>query len=109
MNLTNDAKKLLYLMYKEYKKRRKSGIGRAEARNFDSSATIRESLSPDETIEDIDDMLKELFNAGYVNGLWADDVCYAALTLTNQAVQELEQAPAKTLESAASFLANFIP
>ena len=96
-------------MYKEYKKRRKSGIGRAEARNFDSGAAVRESLSPDETIEDVDDALKELFRAGYVNGRWADNICYAMLTLTNQAVEELEQAPVKTLESAVSFLANFKP
>ena len=109
MNLTKDAKKLLCLMYKEYKKRRKSGIGRSEARNFDSGAAVRESLSPDETIENIDDALQELFRAGYVNGRWADDICYAMLTLTNQAVEELEQLPAKRLESAVSFLGNFRP
>lgn len=109
MNLTKDAKKPLYLMYKEYKTRRKNGIGRIEARNFDSSAAIRESLSLDETIEDIDDMLRELVRAGYVNGMWADETWYAMVTLTNQAVQELEQVPVKTLESAASVLANFIP
>lgn len=109
MNLTNDAKKLLYLMYKEYRRRRKDGMERDNALFFDSSDAVHELLLPDESSKDTLSYLGELKRAGYVSGLNADNIIYGGLRLTYEAVTAIEQRPGEVLESVASFLANFIP
>ena len=108
MEITNDAKKLLLSMYKEYQRRRKDGMQRSSSMSFGSGKTVQELLLPDESPEDVDDYLWELSRAGYVVTKNADNTVWHC-ALTTEAIQKIEKLPADTIKSVAEFISHFIP
>ena len=106
--LTNDAKKLLYVLYTEFTARRKVGISRNRAKFFRSAKSIQENFAPDSCIEDVFDYLCELHRNGFVLNRYADNTVYECY-LTDEAIVMLENLPKDTLLSVADFISKFIP
>lgn len=65
-DLTKDAKKLLRLMYKEYRKRIKNGVSKDRAMKFGSSYTLKELFGLEESISDISATCEELTKYGFI-------------------------------------------
>ncbi len=105
--LTNDSKKVLYILYSEYKARRSAGSSKSDAVCFLSAESIRDDFFPDLLLEDVEDALRELGSEGYLNNLYADDTI-ALCFLTNDAITSIEQLPIDTLKSLLSFVSNFL-
>lgn len=108
MDITNDAKKLLLSMYKEYQRRRKAGMARSSAMSFSDAETIKKTLLPDELVQDVNDYLRELDRAGYITASYADNIVWLC-DLTTEAIQKIEKLPTDTVKSIANFLSNFVP
>lgn len=106
--LTKEAKTVLYHMYKEYLVRRDSQIPRSRAKEFGSAESIHASLFPDWSLEDIEDVLRELGRNNFLNNLYADDTVYDC-ELSNSAIVKMESQKKETLLSVADFISKFIP
>lgn len=87
--LTNDAKFLLTAMYGQYIQRRQGLVTKSQARNFIDAETVKQTLMPEWTDEDVVDTCLELHKHGYVEGSMDDDTIFT-LSLTTEAVAELE-------------------
>lgn len=108
MDITKDSKAVLFLLWREYKRRRNAGQPRLQACSFSDSRAIRDLLAPDMDADDLLAALWELKNAGYVDGLNADnDLINCALT--DAAISALEKLPLETVKTVADFIGNFIP
>ena len=105
--MTNDAKRLLYKMYSEYKSRRKAGVSREDAQHFGSYEKVS-ALLPEDLPNDVDDYLRELDRSGYVDVFYADNRA-SETRLTTDAIEHIEQLPANCLKSVLDFVAKFIP
>lgn len=103
--LTRDAGKLLIQLYKLYLERRKSGISKREAREFGSYANIIGLIDTSLSADDLNDTLIELKFTGYINALFADDVCCES-ELTDLAIVTMENRFKDNLTSVISFLAG---
>ena len=106
--LTKEAKTVLYHMYKEYLARRDNHVPRARAKGFGSAESIHASLFPDWSLEDIEDVLRELGRNNFLNNLYADDTVYDC-ELSNSAIVKMESQKKETLLSVADFISKFIP
>ena len=65
-DLTKDAKKLLRIMYKEYRKRIKNGVSKDRAMKFESSYALKEVFGLEESILDISTTCDELTKYGFI-------------------------------------------
>lgn len=108
MDITNDAKKLLFLIYKNYLKQRKNGVAKADAINIGGAERIQKDLMPEESVQDVDSFLKELDSSGYLDVHSYDNLARICF-LTNYAIAVLENYPKETFKSVTSFIAQFIP
>ena len=99
--LTKDAQKLVALLYKEYLNRRKSGISKADAKEFDLDDIY--SLS-DEAPEDVNETIREI-KAVYP---LKEDII-GNITLSDKMISYMENRFKKGLVDVLSFLAQFIP
>lgn len=106
--LTNDAKKLLYGLYKEYVARRSIGVSRANAKMFRSAQSVHESFFPEWNISDVEDTLRELGRNGYVKNFYADNTVYNC-QLCDEAISDLENRPKDIFLNVTDFIAKFIP
>lgn len=106
--LSQEAKILLFELYKEYKKRRLHGISRIDSKDFVSSESIRDNFCPSLSEDDVVDILCELDRNGYLNNSYASDVVYAC-QLTDVAIAKLENQPKEAFLSVADFISKFIP
>lgn len=106
--LTKDARNTLYLLFKEYERRRMSGQSRRDASDFGSAQRIRDLLLTDEPVEDVAVFLWELKRAGYVNTLDANNTVEECV-LTPSGIVKMEQLPWDRIKSVADFIGNFIP
>lgn len=107
MDISKDSKKLLFLIYKSYLKKREDGMSRSNAISFGTSEDIYHDIMPESSADDVKSFLYELKNAGYIQGSDYDNkLCICELT--NKAIVTLENYPKETFVSIASFLANFI-
>ena len=52
MHLTNNSKKLLYILYNEYINRRNHNVPAKRAVHFDNAKSVHENFMPDEQLED---------------------------------------------------------
>ena len=73
LELSHDAQKLLYSMYRCYLERRKNGIPRSTARILGSSHTIQEECAPAMDLEDIDDLCRALAHEGLLHCHFSDN------------------------------------
>lgn len=107
-SITKDSKRLLYILYKEYKSRRNNGTSKRRACYFESAKSIQQNFMPDELLEDVEEYLRELHRHEYVNNFYADNTIYDCY-LSDAAISELEDLPKDTLLSVADFISKFIP
>ena len=106
--LTKQAKTVLYHMYKEYLVRRDNQIPRSRAKEFGSAESIHTSLFPDCSLEDIEDVLRELDRNGFLNNHYADDTIYDC-ELSDSAIVKMESQKKEALLTVADFISKFVP
>lgn len=87
--LTNDSDYLLCALYKEYRRRRKEGINKADSKKMGSSKDIHESLMKKWCFEDVEETCRELSRAGFLKIFFADNIAYI-ITLSDDAVIYME-------------------
>lgn len=78
IKLTKDADALICLIYKEYLSRRKTGATRDKAKRTGGSKNIHDLIAPKLSIEDVEDICRELDRAGLLNCFYADNRVYDA-------------------------------
>ena len=106
--LSKDAKTVLYTLYKEYLSRRKQGISKSKAKNFDSAQHIHSTFFSDWSLENIEDTLRELGRNKFLNNYYADQTIYHC-ELSDHAIVTMENQKKETLLSIADFISKFIP
>lgn len=106
--LTKDAKTVLYHMYKEYLVRRDNKVPRVQAKDFGSAESVHALLFPDWSLEDIEDVLRELGRNGFLNNFYADDTVYHC-SISDSAIVKMENQKKDALLSVADFISKFIP
>lgn len=106
--LSKEAKTVLYHMYKEYLVRRDNHVPRSRAKEFDSAESIRSFLFPNWSLEDIEDVLRELGHNGFLNNFYAGGTIYTC-ELSDAAIVKMENQTKETLLSIADFISKFIP
>lgn len=106
--LTSEAKSMLYDLYKEYKNRRYNGVDRSSAKSFGSSEHLHNSLFQSWHLSDVEDIMRELDQNGYLSNLYASNKIHES-ELTNRAISELDNLPKEFISNVASFIAKFIP
>lgn len=97
--LTKEAKKALAQIYKEYCRRRSSGMEKRQAAFFDNQDKNQCAL-----IDSVRQSREELARAGFLT-------CYVVggFLLTDPAIVYMENLPAETVKSWLSFASQFIP
>ena len=108
MELTKDSKKILFTLFKEFRTRRNSGISRRDAANFRSASFIHSNYFSDWLLVDVEDCLRELGRAGFLDNGYADNTVYFC-HLSDAGIAYLELLPAETLTNIIDFIAKFIP
>jgi len=108
MQLTSDAKKVLFVLYKEYKARRKQGLSRERSKRFDTAATVKENLFPDTSVVDLEDYLRELDRNDFTNNSYGSNTIIM-FGLTDEGIAILENYPKDVFISVTDFIAKFIP
>jgi len=71
--LTKDAKKMIRAMYKNYRKKQKTGASKPKSKDFGSFQTIHVKMFPKWSFDNINDTCRELERAGFIKCLWAGD------------------------------------
>jgi len=104
MHLTNDADKLIAIIYKEYLFRRKNDISKFRAIEFSKDQIMSLPKLPSSNESDIEDFLSELHNQDLIDM----DLGYD-FTLTNEGIIYLEKRFKNNLTEITDFIAKFIP
>lgn len=73
IEITKEVNALLRALYKEYKRRRKAGISKEQARCFGDSDAIQTNIVNKWSINDIDEACRELHGAGILNCFFIDN------------------------------------
>ena len=108
MPLTNNSKKLLYILYHEYINRPNHNVQAKRAVHFDNAKSVHENFMPDEQLEDVESYMIELENNSFLDNFYADGTIYYC-DLTDFAICKMEELPKNTLLSIADFISKFIP
>lgn len=87
--LSKEAKTLIRAIYKEYKRRRKAGMPKDQARSFGDSDTIQANILDKWNINDIDEACQELNNAGLIDCLLLDSTI-GETDLTDEGINFME-------------------
>jgi len=106
--MTNDSKKILYALYKEYDQRRKNGLSRVKAKFFGSAENIQQSFFPKLLLSDVEDCLRELSREKYLDNFYADNTVYEC-NISERAIEKMENQSKETFLSVADFVSKFIP
>lgn len=109
--LTNESKFLLSSMYKEYLQRRKDGLDRPKARNFNSEIAIHDEIMPEWSQPDVHDSVRELKNNGLIEVSSGGNV-FSFITLSPKAIAQLEITFKDRIDSVLDYAAkikNVIP
>ena len=106
--LSKDAKIILYNLYKEYLVRRDNQVPRSKAKSFGAASNIHSTLFSDWSLDDIEDILRELGRNGYLNNCYASNSIYTC-DLSDFAIVKMENQKKETFLSVADFISKFIP
>ncbi|SEV81653.1 hypothetical protein [[Clostridium] fimetarium] len=107
-NLTKDADKMICILYKEFLSRRKSGLSKSSACEFGSSETVHSTLFNKQSLDDIDETLRELSRADYVSCFFADNTIYN-FSITSDCIIYMENRFKTGLIEVTDFIAKLIP
>jgi hypothetical protein len=69
IELTKDSDYLICALYKDYLKKRESGVSKYDAKKAGSSQTIQENIFPNWSLDDVVETCRELSRAGL---LWCE-------------------------------------
>lgn len=104
MQLTKDTDKMLCFFYEEYLTRRKSGIEKSQAKEFDSPDQLitqfMQGTLPNDIFESLYELRKHNLIKLYVDG---------GFTLRSEAIVYMENRFKNGLIEIADFIAKFIP
>jgi len=89
MDITNETKYVLQILYKEYLDRINNGISKREAKVFASWHNIYTSLFSNMLEEDCLESFRELGRADYLNNKWASNKIWST-QLTDKALISME-------------------
>lgn len=107
MSLTNDSKAVLYILYSEYRNRRKLGFSKSFSKTFGSAEKIQKDFCSNKILEDVEDSLRELGRNDFLNNFYADDTVTES-ELTDFAICTLEEQSRETLSSLINFVKYFL-
>ena len=105
--MTSDAKKLLRALYKQYKKRRKSGCSRSASSHFGDVYDVHRICASKLLPEDVSDFLSELNRLGFIGAFYADNGPYECW-LTDEAISYMEQKPFDLIKKIFPFISGFL-
>lgn len=106
--MTKDAKKMLYILYKEYKIRRANGASISNSKNFVSAISVHEKFFPNFSLCDVEEIMHELGRNDFLSNTCASDTIYLC-HLSDNAIEVMENQKKETLLSVADFISKFIP
>ena len=106
--LSKDAATLFHALYTEFLARRKVGQPKSEARMFDSAESIKNDFVPQMLLADVNDAMRELSKAGYLNNDYGSDTI-TVCELTDGAIADCEKIIGDKILAAADFISKFIP
>lgn len=104
LELTKDADKVICYIYKEYLERRKHGISKSEAKEFDGNFYINVKALSNWSSADMSDTIQELHDKGFIKKNVIGD-----FSLLNSTVIYMENRFKKGLEEITDFISKFIP
>lgn len=78
-DLTKDGQYLLGKIYEDYLLNINNGISKNQAKQLGSSHEINDNLVPNELFEDVDETMRELHRAEYIDAFYADDTVFQAI------------------------------
>ncbi len=104
MEITKDAQKVIFCLYKIYLERRKAGISKSKAVEFEEDFYKDEKSLSKLDGETIYECLIELKNNSYIKM----DIC-GNITLLNSTIVYMENRFKKGLNEVVDFLTKFIP
>lgn len=107
ITLTKDSEKLLCIIYKDYLEKRKSGIAKSVANNYNSSEDIHKLL-PDWNIADVNSTCYELKRSGMINHKNYDNVP-SSISISDIGIMYMENRFKDGLLGVIDFLSKFIP
>lgn len=108
IHLTKDAKRLLFILYKEYLNRRNNKLPKNRATDFVSAESVQSTFMPDELLKDVEDYMRELGRNNFLDNFYADGTIYSCY-LSDFAIHTMEKLPKDTLLSIADFISKFKP
>lgn len=108
MGLTKETMSIINRLYKEYLKRRKSGISRDKARNFASAEYVKNNFFPNLSLDDIDNSIRELNQNKLMDVYYADNKIWIC-KLSNYGISFMEALPRDNILNIADFISKFIP
>jgi len=103
IQLTKDADALICLLYKQYCQNLKDGVPKIQAKMFGSSEDIQKAITPQWTLENIDETCRELSRSGLLHCFYADDMVYQAW-LTDTGIIYMENRFKDGLKSVLEYL-----
>jgi len=106
--MTNDSKRILYVLFKEYDQRRKNGLSRVKSKHFGSANYIQQNFFPKLLLSDVEDCLHELSREKFLDNLDADNTIYDC-NISDRAIEKMENQSKEILLSVADFVSKFIP
>lgn len=107
-DMTNDSKKILYALYKEYDQRRKNGLSRMNSKYFSSAKDIQQNFFSEWLLTDVEDCLRELSREKYLDNLYGDNTITECF-ISEHAIEKMENQVKETFLSVADFISKFIP
>lgn len=105
--LTKEAKKLLSLLYDQYKLRRADGVPIRKAKYFHDDVHIIELLHIDTPLDDLRMLCFQLARHGYLS-ICAHDNMADRIFLTDQAIAAMDNRASAIAENTASFLLSLL-
>lgn len=106
--ISKDAEKVIASLYKKYLERREAGMGKADAKVFGSSQSTLELLALTMPLDDLDETLRELGRAKWVQNLYADNTVIRTV-LSDAVIVHMENRFKHGLRDVLEFLSKFIP
>lgn len=106
--ISNDANKLLCLLYKGYLEKRKSGETKDKAKSFGGYLNIQQNFVPKWTPDDTDDTCRELDREGYIECRYYDGHVFSS-ALNDSAVVYMENRFKSGLSEVMDTISKFVP